>query len=101
MATSSKENTSNTITNVQGQPTKSRSKTRNLSRPVVSTMDPREHYRRSEPIQGPGLREKLVMDERSEVQRLENEVKRLRENLSSAESTIKRLMKRDREMTER
>ena len=80
-----------------------RSNIKAWSRPVVSTVHPKHATRLREVIQGSRVKDSnIVMDLKSEeIQRLENEVKRLREGLSKAESTIKKLMKRDKEMSER
>ena len=83
------------------QSTKSRTKTRNVSRPVVSTRDPKDHYKRPDPLQGSGLKGSMMESTSNQVQRLEAEVQQLKDQLSSAESTVKRLMKRDKDMTER
>ena len=89
--------------NVYGQPSKSNIKIRSPSRPVVSTIDRNHGAKPREVVQGWRVRESsIVMDVKSEeIQRLENEVRRLTESLSKAESTIKKLMKRDKEMSER
>lgn len=80
----------------------SKMKSKNPSRPVVSTVDAKHRSsKKREVVQGIGIKEsRIIMDERSEeIQRLENEVRRLKGSLSSAESTMKKLMKRDKEMS--
>ena len=91
------------VGNVYGQSSRSNIKSRSPSRPVVSTIDSEQGAKLREVIQGCRVRESsIVMDMKSEeIQRLENEVRRLTESLSKAESTIKKLMKRDKEMSER
>eukprot|EP00794_Sanderia_malayensis_P005265 gene5265-5931_t len=101
-AYSAKNNIPESMSHVCVQSTKSRLKARDLSRPVVSTLDPKDHYKRPDPVQGPGIKGRIMEDNAAtEKQELENEVKRLKEKLSSAEKSIKRLMKRDKDMTER
>ena len=80
-----------------------RSNIKAWSRPVMSTVQPKHATRPREVIQGSRVKDSsIVMDVKSEeIQRLENEVKRLREGLSKAESTIKKLKRRDKEMSER
>ena len=103
MAASKDSNDDTMERNVLEQPSISRIKIKNPSRPVISTVDPKYANKRREVIQGSGIKDSnVVMDVKGEeIRRLENEVKRLRENLSTAESTIKKLMKRDKEMTAR
>ena len=102
MATSCKENKDGIISNVQGQSSKPQTKVRNPSRPVVSTIDPRHNFKRPDAIASFGNTAKANMDsENEQIRRLENEVKRLRGNLASSDATIKKLMKRDKEMASR
>ncbi len=99
MFSDSKKITNSTM--AENQSTKSRLKTRNLNRPVISTRDPKEiFFKRPEPVQGAGMKG-LKMEDESKEQEREAEVKRLKEKMTAAESTIKKLMKRDKEMTER
>ena len=88
---------------VKKQPSRPNTTIRNPSRPVVSTVDSKHTAKPRDVIQGSGIKgSKIVMDLKSEeIERLENEVKRLKESLSKAESTIKKLMRRDKEMSER
>ncbi|XP_065071564.1 uncharacterized protein LOC135696192 [Rhopilema esculentum] len=102
MATSSKENKDGITSNVQGQSSKPQTEVRNPSRPVVSTIDPRHNFKRFDAAASFGDRANANMDsENEEIRRLENEVKRLRGNLASSDATIKKLMKRDKEMASR
>ncbi len=101
MAAYSAKNNDNTMGEIRAQSTKSRLKTRNLNRPVTSTLDPKDHYKRPQPVQGLGIKGNIMEGGGPSQRELEDEVKRLKEKLSAAEQNIKRLMKRDKEMTER
>lgn len=103
MDTPAEKETNIKANSVCEQPSISKIKIQNPSRPVVSTIEQKHGSKKRGVFNGSAVQKAdTAMDEANEeIQRLRHEVRRLKENLTTAESKIKMLMKRDREMTNR